>query len=76
MNKEIDIIEKMLNFLKNTKRTHYYCEDSWYSCPRHEDGCSDSGKGTECNCGADDYNASAEALINRAEYVLRARFDK
>ena len=31
---------------------HYYCEDSWYSCPKAEDGCANEGAGKECNCGA------------------------
>src|SRR3990167_7975987 len=22
------------------RRSHYYCEDSWYSCPKAEDGCA------------------------------------
>ena len=37
-------------------REHYYCEDSWYSCPKATDGCSQDNDG-ECTCGADDHNA-------------------
>lgn len=29
---------------------HYYCEDSWYSCPLAEGGCADE-KQTGCTCG-------------------------
>lgn len=31
---------------------HYECQDSWYSCPKSDEGCADDGAGTECNCGA------------------------
>lgn len=30
---------------------HYYCEDSWYSCPLATEGCSDESQGKKCNCG-------------------------
>lgn len=32
---------------------HRECEDSWYSCPKSENGCADERE-TECNCGADE----------------------
>ena len=38
------------------RRGHYYCEDSWYSCPKAEGGCAKDGEGDECNCGADEHN--------------------
>lgn len=31
---------------------HYECEDSWYSCPMSEGGCSNDGR-DGCTCGAD-----------------------
>lgn len=31
------------------KVKHYECEDSWYSCPESENGCSDDRK-VGCNC--------------------------
>jgi len=40
------------------KRSHYYCEDEWYSCPKAEDGCAN-----ECDCGADEHNAEVDALM-------------
>jgi hypothetical protein len=46
-------------------RSHYYCEDSWYSCPKTEDGCSDELAGTECNCGADEHNQKVKAVFAR-----------
>lgn len=44
-------------------RTHYTCEDTWYSCPKSEDGCADDFK-TGCTCGADENNAEVQAIIN------------
>lgn len=42
---------------------HYYCEDSWYSCPLAEDGCADDRAGDKCRCGlADDIDKIAAAL--------------
>lgn len=37
-------------------RQHYYCEDSWYSCPKAEGGCLNEAWGSDCNCGADEHN--------------------
>lgn len=31
--------------LRDSKRKHYECEDSWYSCPKAEGGCYDGGAG-------------------------------
>lgn len=45
------------------KRNHTYCEDGWYSCPKAEDGCYNEGRGTECDCGADEHNAEVDALM-------------
>lgn len=48
------------------KRTsHRECEDSWYSCPKSDDGCADEIQGTECNCGADEMIAALEKLNRR-----------
>jgi hypothetical protein len=46
------------------KRNHYYCEDSWHSCPKAEDGCADDSQADQCNCGADAHNAKVDALLN------------
>lgn len=35
---------------------HYGCEDRWYSCPQHPDGCDNDNAGAECNCGAEAHN--------------------
>lgn len=50
--------------LEAAKRRHYYCEDSWYSCPLDPDGCADdSAPKNRCNCGADAFNAKIDAAL-------------
>ena len=50
--------------LRESKRSHYYCEDSWYSCPAHPDGTSDPDRrGKPCECGADEWNARIDSLL-------------
>lgn len=43
--------------------SHYYCDDGWYSCPKHPEGCANEDEGTECNCGADKHNARLDTVI-------------
>lgn len=59
-----------LEALENNKRTHHYCEDTWYSCPKHEDGCANEAEGVECNCGADNANAEIDKAITAIREVL------
>ena len=56
-------IQLMLDALKVGTQSHYYCEDPWYSCPKHEDGCANDAYGDECNCGADKVNADIDKAI-------------
>lgn len=49
---------------------HYGCEDAWYSCPKHEDGCANDNQGTECICGADDANKHRAALVEKIDAAL------
>ena len=53
------------------KWSHYYCEDSWYSCPKAADGCANDSRGPECDCGADEHNAEVDALVA----LLRSNVD-
>ena len=53
-----------VEFLQSMKRKHYYCEDGWYSCPKAVDGCYNEWAGTDCNCGADEFNAEIDSVIN------------
>lgn len=49
-------------------RGHHYCEqDSWYSCPKAPEGCSNSDDGDECNCGADKQNLEVDAILARLD---------
>lgn len=60
----IDAMKLALEALENNRQTHHYCEDTWYSCPKHEDGCANNAEGNECNCGADKANVEIDAAIN------------
>ena len=62
-----------LEALENNRRTHHYCEDTWYSCPRHQDGCANDSEGNECNCGADEANAGISQTITAIKAALEAK---
>ena len=59
-----------LEALENNRQTHNYCEDTWYSCPKHEEGCANESEGDECNCGADEANAEIDKAITAIKEVL------
>lgn len=46
-----------------SKQHHHYCEDSWYSCPKCSEGCSDESQGENCNCGAEKHNKKVDELL-------------
>ena len=50
-----------------SKRRHYYCEDSWYSCPKAEDGCADDRRGPECDCGVAEWNATVDLFTAKLD---------
>jgi len=58
-----EALRMALEALENNRQTHNYCEDTWYSCPKHEDGCANDSEGDECNCGADNVNAQFDKTI-------------
>jgi hypothetical protein len=62
--------QQALEALKSNKRSHYYCEDTWYSCPKHEEGCANKLEGDECICGADEVNKVLDAAIADLEAAL------
>lgn len=64
-----------LKVLKNNRQTHHYCEDTWYSCPKHEDGCANDSEGDECNCGADNANIEIDKAIKALEEALKYDLD-
>ena len=43
-------------------RSHYYCEDGWYSCPKADGGCYNDSMGDKCSCGADTHNAEVDRI--------------
>lgn len=57
---ERDALEKALRGLKRER--HYECEDSWYSCPKSEEGCADDRE-TGCTCGTDHWNERIDAAL-------------
>jgi len=66
MSRRIRDLESELRLLC-VEREHYYCDDTWYSCPKHPEGGADrSTMGAACNCGADEWNA----LVAHARAVL------
>jgi hypothetical protein len=62
--------ENALEALKNNRRNHYYCEDTWYSCPKHEDGCANESAGNDCDCGADETNQIIDFAIASLRQAL------
>ena len=60
-------MRQALEALIANRRKHYYCEDTWYSCPRHEEGCANDAAGDKCNCGADQANIE----IDKATIALQ-----
>lgn len=66
----ITAMKQALEALENNRQTHHYCEDTWYSCPKHEDGCANDAEGNECNCGADKANVEIDAAITSLRQAI------
>ena len=66
LNKTIEELQQERDALRKVlvscKRGHYYCEDTWYSCPMHEEGCANEAE-KGCTCGADEWNAAIDTAI-------------
>lgn len=59
-------IEELRALLLESKREHYVCDgDCWFSCPKSGQNCNDDRDSDECTCGADEWNAKVDALLNR-----------
>ena len=65
-----EALKLALDALENNKQTHYYCDNTWYSCPKHEDGCANEFESDECNCGADKINAEFDKAIAAIKEAL------
>jgi len=79
--KHINFLKKILTYLKTTKRGHYSCEDSYYSCEKSAEilDFNPDHETNECTCGAEQYNArlgeiveSLKKEIERLETILRS----
>lgn len=70
MNKQTEALKMAIEALNRNKKTHHYCEDTWYSCPKHEEGCADDREGEDCNCGADRINAEFDKAIQACKEAL------
>lgn len=68
----IEAMKQALEALQDNRRSHYYCEDTWYSCPKHEDGCANEAEGDECNCGADKANEQIDLAITALCQAIEA----
>ena len=68
-----EALQLALEALGSNRRTHHYCEDTWYSCPKHEDGCANDSEGDECNCGADKVNAGIDQAITAIKEALETK---
>lgn len=59
----MDIIKEIISL----KKTHYYCDDSCYSCPKAQDGCADESKGTYCDCGVEEQHNKIDSIIKELQ---------
>lgn len=68
-----DILSKLDELVSLAIKEHYYCEDSWYSCPLVEDGCADDSQDEGiCNCGAIEHNLKVyKKLSELREIIIR-----
>lgn len=58
-----EMLGDVLQFLQVSRRSHYYCDDCWHTCPKHPEGCCDHTAGDACRCGADEYNSRLDDMI-------------
>lgn len=56
--------EQLDELIRLATRKHYWCDDSYYSCPADSEGCSNPAyeDTKECQCGADEHNAKVAIL--------------
>lgn len=61
----------ILDFLEKSRRGHDYCDDCWYTCPEHPEGCCNDDAGNECNCGANKYNEKLNKTIETIKAFIK-----
>ena len=65
------VLELIESLAKAGKCEHYYCDDSWYSCPLAESGCAnDDVSPDKCNCGADEKNTEIDNILTQIKIKL------
>jgi len=57
-------VQRLRELLVASKRSHYVCEDCWYSCPKSGECCNEFRKQDECDCGADEWNAKVDTALS------------
>lgn len=62
-NQHLKALRESVDILKTCLREHYECGDSWYSCPKSKEGCSNDGL-NYCNCGAEQHNEKVNKAIS------------
>lgn len=56
------VLGNVISFLESLKLKHHINDDDcWYSCPASGECCNDEL--TDCNCGADNFNAKIDNKI-------------
>jgi len=66
-------MKEIIDFLEESRREHYYCEDCFYTCPLHPEELEYSSwhdDNKKCNCGADEYNAKLDRILFTAKAQL------
>ena len=67
----VETYEAVLAYLESTRQTHLMVEDGWYSCPMAgEDVYYGNEPNTVCSCGAQEFNANLDAMIERMKSEL------
>lgn len=67
--REVEVWKELEKWIRTQRRFHYSCDDTWYACPKSEDGCADSRQGDECNCGADEFNQELDRHITALDAI-------
>lgn len=66
--------EQVEELVELAVRRHYWCDDSYYSCPANSEGCSNPAHDDtkECHCGADEHNAKVANLAAEIKARIKA----
>lgn len=65
------VVDPLVSELLDTfARRHLYCEDCWYTCPKHPEGCCNDAEGNECTCGADKHNNALQKFAEKLQARL------